>query len=474
MTQMYKILIYYLPETNTLSCCKNKSRDLSYVYRSRTSGARMQKIDREIFNLTIPNVISNISLPLISSVDTALMGSLSSLHLTAVGLGSMLFGFLYWNMGFLRMSTTGVVAQAYGAKKMGETHDAFIRALLLGLLAAIIILIFRAPLFDFLSSVLNLNSDQEPMVQQYFQIRIFDAVPSLLLFVIMGWCFGMQNARIPMIVTICINLINVFLSAYLVIGQDMGIAGVAYGTLFAQYLGLLLILLLVYKTYGAVFVAQQKRIKVYVQHVGALLSVNRDIFLRTLLLSTVFLTIYKFSNSISAEIMAINIVFLQFANWTSYSLDGYAYALESLTGKYKGMGNAHELNKVIQRGMYWALLSAVGLSGIFYFFFEPIFMLFIQNSEIELLTQARNFKWWIILFPVIGFASYIWDGVYVGLIWSKEMFVSMLLAAIVYFSFYYSIGIHYYNNGIWLAFWLFLIVRAAGQWFWYSKYQKKA
>ena len=194
-------------------------------------------IDSEIFRLAWPNIISNVSVPLLSSVDTALMGSLSPLHLGAVGLGSMIFNFFYWNFGFLRMGTTGMTAQAYGKKDDRAITLHLFRALLVAGTISSILLLFQHWIADVGIWVMQSESEMYDLIYIYVTTRIWDAPATLGLYVLFGWLFGMQNARIPMFITIGLNLVNIFLSYTFIVEWGWGIQGVALGTVFAQYLG---------------------------------------------------------------------------------------------------------------------------------------------------------------------------------------------------------------------------------------------
>ena len=197
-------------------------------------------MNKEILRLAIPNIISNVSVPLLSTVDTALMGRLSEVHIGAVGVGAMIFNFIYWNFGFLRMGTTGMTAQAYGRDTQTGIINTLGRALLVvGILAAIL-LITQDPLGRISFYLMNINADQEALVRQYFYIRIWAAPATLGLYAFMGWFLGMQNAIFPLILTVAINVVNIVLSFYFVRVLGMDVEGVAWGTLIAQYFGLLL------------------------------------------------------------------------------------------------------------------------------------------------------------------------------------------------------------------------------------------
>ena len=322
-------------------------------------------MNREILRLAIPNILSNISVPLISSFDTALMGGLGGTHIAAVGLGSMAFNFVYWNFGFLRMGTTGLTAQAYGRESAAEQAQALIRGALLALVIGLVLVLLQSPLVRFTEWLLNIRADQIALVEEYFFIRIIAAPAALLQMVLLGWFFGRQNAIWPLILTLVVNSCNLGLSYYLVAGLGWGIAGVAWGTVAAQYLGLLLGLgFLVYGKYRHrewPLSRSLLHLRSGAVSLGAFFRINRDIFIRTICLTLSFAFFYNRANALDATTatVAANVILLQLVNWLSYGVDGFAFAAESLVGKYAGAKRKQDLFRVIRLIFAWGM----GLAG---------------------------------------------------------------------------------------------------------------
>ena len=191
-------------------------------------------INKEILRLAIPNILSNISIPLLSTVDTVLVGNLSASHIGAVGLGAMIFNFIYWNFGFLRMGTTGLTAQSFGKSDDIAITETLSRALILALILALIILLLQSPLLSLLSWFLNVDGSVQTFVNEYFFTRVWAAPATFMLYGLLGWYFGMQNAIIPLILTLIINVANIIVSWVLVKHFNMDVKGVALGTVVAQ------------------------------------------------------------------------------------------------------------------------------------------------------------------------------------------------------------------------------------------------
>jgi MATE family multidrug resistance protein len=430
------------------------------------------KLNKEILQLAIPNIISNISVPLISSVDTGLMGSLSALHIGAVGLGSMIFNFIYWNFGFLRMGTTGMTAQAYGKNNPAAMVHTWGRSLLIALLFSSLILLFQQPLANLGFSLMNVASNQYDLVATYFYIRIWAAPASLVLVVMMGWFFGMQNAIYPLILTLIINVTNIVASYILVHYYHLGVAGVAYGTVIAQYVGVLSALFLFLFKYKYLFKSFERSVLLAGEEFLGFVRINSDIFLRTFCLTIAFGFFYSQSAAAGAEILAVNTILMQFLNWMSFGVDGFAYAAESLVGKYTGANQPATTKKTIQLSMYWGMGLAACFSLIYGIFGVNLIQLF--TDQASLVEAATPYLWWMVLLPIVGTPCYIWDGIFVGLTAVKAMRNSMLVALLAYLICYLVLS-HFYtdpaflSNVLWLSLITFLVVRGLVQWLLYKR-----
>ena len=427
-------------------------------------------MNKEILRLAIPNVISNISIPLLSTVDTALMGRLSELHLGAVGIGAMIFNILYWNLGFLRMGTTGITAQAYGKKDKVEIIHTLGRAMLLVILLSSLLVLFRQPLAHWMIQLMNISEAQIPLVQNYFFIRIWAAPATIALFAILGWFFGMQNAVLPLVLTIVINVVNIIGSYYMVHILGWGIAGVAWGTVLAQYVGVLVALILFWINYRTFIKMFHRKALYQLEALKSFLRINKDIFIRTVCLTTAFGFFYRQSAAQGASILAINVILLQFINWMSYGVDGFAYASESLVGKYKGAGVEQQLNEAIRLSFFWGIGLALVYTLSYFLFSDMLLGLF--TDQAHLLVESQSYLIWIILFPLIGTPCYIWDGVFIGLTASKAMRQTMLIALSIYIGAYYLLPDALSNHALWLALLLFMAARGGLQWYWYHRFVK--
>ncbi len=422
-------------------------------------------MNKEILRLAIPNIISNISVPLLSTVDTALMGRMSELHIGAVGLGAMIFNFVYWNFGFLRMGTTGITAQAFGKRSDSEMAQTLGRALMVAIILAALVLVLQIPLAKMSYFLMNISDLQLGLVAEYFDIRIWAAPATLALYAFMGWFFGMQNAIFPLILTVFINVVNIVCSVLFIKVWGMEVDGVAYGTLIAQYAGVVLAIVLWFAKYG--YLAKEITIKAIkqVDKLKSFLTINRDIFIRTFCLTFAFGFFYSQSSAAGETMLAVNVILLQFLNWMSYGVDGFAFASESLVGKYAGAKDKFNLNKSINYSFLWGMGMAGGISLMYWIFGVQLIGVFTDQPDI--ISQTGPFLFWMIIFPIISTPCYIWDGVFIGLTASVAMRNTMILALGIYLLSHFLLYNQFGNNGLWLALLVFMGARGVFQMIYY-------
>ncbi len=416
-------------------------------------------MNKEILRLAIPNIISNISIPLLSTVDTALMGRMSILHVGAVGLGSMIFNFIYWNFGFLRMGTTGMTAQAFGQKNNASIINTLGRALITSLVLAFLVMALMIPLGNV--SFQLLEAQDNILVSDYFYTRIWAAPATLGLYAFMGWFFGMQNAIYPLILTIVINVANIGFNFLFVYHFGMDVKGVALGTVIAQYIGIILAFFLFYYKYAEYLKHVQKEVLLKWEDLKKFLSINSDIFLRTLCLTFAFGFFYNRSSGGGDTILAVNVILLQFVNWMSYGVDGFAFASESLVGKYAGAKDRPNTNKAIRLSFIWGMVLAILFAAVYGLFGKEL--LYIFTDKENLVDASIPFLYWMVLYPILAFPCYLWDGIFIGLTASKAMRNSMLVSVLLYVLAYFIFMPTFDNNRLWLILLIFMVARGAIQ-----------
>lgn len=425
-------------------------------------------MDKKIFRLAVPNIITNITVPLLGMIDIAIAGRLgAAVFIGAIALGSNIFNMIYWNFGFIRMSSSGFAAQAYGARNLTETMNVFIRSLAIGLGIGMLIVLLQYPIGKFALSLIQSGEESRQHVETYFRTVVWGAPAVLGLYAFKGWFIGMQNAKIPMTVAILNNVLNIALSFTFVFGFGMKVEGIALGTVLSQWVSFAVATAFWWRYYG--------RLRKYIRRDSVLerasvrlfFRVNADVFVRTFLL-TLVTTFFTFVSSGMGEVvLAVNALLMQFFMLFSYFMDGFAYAGEALTGRFIGARNPVMLRLMLRRIFFWGLVvSAVSI--VLYALF-PDRILHIFTNDGEVIESAQKYLFWTVLIPVTGFAAFLWDGIFIGATASKEMRNAMIYSSIVFFACYFATVPVWGNNGLWLAFILYLSVRGITQTIWAKK-----
>ncbi|MEA3316761.1 MAG: MATE family efflux transporter [Bacteroidota bacterium] len=420
-------------------------------------------MNKQILHIAIPNIISNITVPLLGIVDIALVGHLDSkVYIGAIALGTMIFNFIYWGFSFLRMGTSGFAAQAYGQRNLQESTLILSRGIIVAIGGAILLIIMQIPISWLSFTIINGSSEVEFYAKEYFFIRIWAAPATISLYAITGWFIGMQNAKFPMIIAITINILNIVFNILLIKVFDMKSAGVALGTVLAQYSGLIISVVLLLKYYGKLSkyinlakTLQAKALKIFY-------AVNKDIFIRTICLIFVLSFFTAVSAAKGDTILAVNTLLLQFFTIFSYITDGFAYAGEAIIGKYYGAKDKQKLFTATKLLFLWGALLALFFTLTYYLFNDKLILLFTDNDIV--IEQVKPYLFWTILLPLATFSAFIWDGIYIGATASAGMRNSMLISTIlVFFPAYYIFNNLWGNNGLWFAFLIFMLSRGIMQ-----------
>lgn len=424
-------------------------------------------MNRRILNLAVPNIISNVTVPLLSMVDISLVGHLdvnSKLHIGAISLGTMLFNFIYWSFSFLRMGTSGFAAQAYGRGDYRETMLVLSRAVSVAIGGAIFLIVLQYPIAKVGFYLLNGSKEVEALAREYFFIRIWAAPATIGLYALTGWFIGMQNARIPMSIAITVNLLNIGFNYTLIHYFGMASDGVALGTVIAQYCGFILALYIFFKRHSDLLKYWSYKAMLELKALKLFFAVNRNIFIRTICLIFVMTFFTAQSADIGDTTLAVNSVLLQFFMFFSFVMDGFAYAAEALTGRFVGEQSKVKLTKTVKLLFLWG----IGFSSLFtlVYIFLGDHILFLLTDNKEVLKGSEDFIYWVWGIPLITFTAFLWDGIFIGATASSSMRNAMLLSTLVFFipGYYLLVG-PMGNHGLWLAFLLFQLSRGVIQTF---------
>jgi len=417
---------------------------------------------QKIFAIALPMMLSNISVPLLGLVDTAVIGHLpESYYLAGVAVGSMVVTLLFWILVFLRMSTTGLVAQAVGANNHPQVLRLLMQSIFIALILAIIILLLQSPLSSLAFHFVEGSDKVLYYAQQYFDIRIWSAPAALINMVLLGWLLGMQNAKAPMLLLIVANTVNILLDLLFVVGFEWGVAGVAWASLCADYIALACGLFIVYRTIKPFYTQGDiTRLSKQVFNFKALapfILLNRDIFIRTLCLQVTYTFMTMQGVKLGDDIVSANSVLMHFLLIISFSMDGLAYAVEALVGKNIGQRCLQKLRESIYLTLFWGTIFSIIQLLLFYLFGS---WLIEQITSIEAVQkEAMRYLPWLILIPLTAMLGFVFDGVFIGMTRGTDMRNSMLFSLLVVYFPVWFIFANEGNHALWIAMNAFMLAR---------------
>lgn len=422
-------------------------------------------MNKQILHIALPSIISNITVPLLALVDTTIVGHLGSAsYIAAIALGGMIFNMIYWLFNFLRMGTGGLTAQAYGANQHQATSYILLRSLTIAGGIALTLLLLQRPIFQVTFHFVTATAEVRSLASIYFNILIWGAPAMLALYSFTGWFLGMQNARIPMCIAITQNVVNIAVSTLLVFGCHLKIEGVALGTLISQYTALLLAVIFCLTKFD---VKQHFELKAIldINTLKRFFQINRDIFLRTLCLIAVT-TYFTSAGSTQGEVtLAANTLLMQFFIIFSYFMDGFAYAGEALGGRYFGAHDRLNFQRVTRCLFAWG--GALSVLFFFIYFLSGTSLLHLLTNDSQVINRAQQYLPIIYFIPLISFAAFLFDGLYIGTTTTRYMLISMFCASAAFFVLINVCTLS--NTLLWLAFLVYLGGRGLMQAFLFKK-----
>ena len=417
--------------------------------------------DRDIWRIAAPMILSNVSVPLLGMVDTGVVGHLeSSVYLGAVAIGSTIFSFIYMGMNFLRMGTTGIAAQRFGANDNDGLRVSLGQAIIVAILIAAVLIGLQNPIGQLALRLIGGDPSVQAYALEYFHIRIWSAPGTLANYVLIGWFLGLQNARVPLLIFLTINITNIVLDLVFVIGLGMKVDGVALASVIAEYAGL---------TVGLGFVIRALRERAGhwplasftdVRAYGAYFAVNANLFIRTMALMFTFAFVTAQGARLGGVILAANAILMNLQTLTAFVLDAFAHAAEALVGKAIGEKRRDALEKSVRLTLKWSLFFAVGFL-VFYLFAGPFLVRLLTDLQ-DVRDTSMQFLPWLIVSPLVSVWSFLYDGVYVGATRAREMRDIMVISTLVIFLPAWFLLQGYGNHGLWLAFTLFMASRGIG------------
>lgn len=424
----------------------------------KLSSAPQRAIHRRIAALTVPAVIASVTTPLLGLMDTALTGHMGSggVYLAAIALGSNAFNLLYWMFGFLRMGTSGMAAQAHGAVGRSGATVVFVRSLAVALCASLLLMLLFYPLSDAYRYFMAPDLEVWASTGRYLSILVAGIPAVLATTVLTGWFIGMQLARQAMWMSIAIDVVNLGVSLILVLGFDLKVEGVAYGTLAAQWTGVVIGAAMIIKRLD--FSGFSWREVWAADKIKRFVSVNLHIFLRTLCMIAVTLWFTRVGAMQGTAVLAANAVLLQFFLLFSYFTDGVAYAAEALVGFAVGAGDRRGLNHTLRALSVWGGGIALLFTAVYLIGGDEIISLLTDESSIR--DVAHRYLPWAVAIPLAGIVSFIGDGVCIGATRTLAMLLSVAVATAVFFVLIAALLPLMGNDGLWLAFVCYLFFRS--------------
>ena len=413
-------------------------------------------------------ILSNVSVPLLGMVDTGVTGHLDNpVYLGAVAIGAAIFTFLYMGMNFLRMGTTGIAAQSFGAGDNDGLRASLGQALIVGLLIALVLLALQNPIAQIAMKILGGDVETQTLAHEYFSIRIWSAPGTLANYALIGWFIGLQNARVPLLIFLTINITNIVLDLLFVVVMGMTVDGVALASVVAEYSGLLV---------GAVSAVSMLRKRaghwpfarlINVTAYRDFFAINANLFMRTMALMFTLTFITAQGARMGGLVLAANAILMNFQHLTAFGLDGFAHAAEALVGKSIGEGRRDALEHSVNLTLKWSLVFALIFTALYLAAGPLIISLLTDLPDVR--ETAIRYLPWMIASPLVSVWCFLYDGVYVGATRAKDMRNVMVLSALFVFLPAWYLLRPMGNDGLWLAFLLFMASRGLGMHIGYKK-----
>ena len=417
-------------------------------------------MNRSVLKLAVPSIFANITVPLVGMVDLAIAGRLGDASVIgAVAIATMLFDLLYWNMAFLRLGTGGLIAQAFGRGDNKEISRVFVQGISTAALLALFVLAIQYLFVKAAFLFIECTPQVQNLATEYFFIRIWAAPATISLYVFKGFFIGMQNTVIPMAVELTINVTNILASIYFALYTPMGFAGIAAGTVVAQYSGMALSIVFLFSRYRYLFADVKILACIKLGEMKSFFVLNADLLVRSLC----FLFVYVGFTSLSAKYgdvaLAVCSIMMKLMMLFSYFVDGFAYAAEALTGRFIGAKDATSLHRAVKIIFVWS--GIIGVVSTFVYLFAADDMILLMTKDTNVIEASGEYIGWMLVMPIISCLAFTWDGVYIGATASKAIRNSMLWAVVGFFAVYYALSHSLGLHALWGAYIIHLLARSA-------------
>lgn len=433
------------------------------------TGGNIKKtgLNREILRLSVPAIISNVTVPLLGLCDTAISGHLGEGYfLGAIAVGTMMLNVIVWLVGFLRMGTTGLVAQAFGRKDADNMASILTMSLFIAIIISMSVIILQLPLQELLMKIVGAETEVRLLAAEYFSICIWGVPAIMMTMAFTGWFIGRQSTFLPMIIAVASNVVNIIISYVLSFPLGLGFKGIAIGTLVANWCGLVMCIFAARRSMKGVRMLTALGTSIRSVGIRRFFGVNSDLFFRSACVMLVTMGVTSAGARLGNTVLATNAVMMQFFTFFSFFMDGFAFTGEALCGRYMGEKNDKMLGRCISALLKWAVGLAVTFTIIYLFSWKLIVSLL--TDVIEIRESIADYKIFLLLIPATTVAAFIFDGFYIGLTKTRRMLVTALFAMVVFFSIVAISGgmagllTAGNNNWLWVAFLTYLFIRGAG------------
>ena len=413
-----------------------------------------------LFKLSIPIFFSNLAIPLVGIVDTSLMGHLSSSSfLAATSIATSIMTMILWSFGFLRMGTVGLVAQSLGKGDYREIVLITLRNISIACALSILIILMKYPILIMIENYFNMSKETFDLIKKYISVRILSAPAELVIYVFVGVYLGLQKTKISSLLIIFYSILNILLSIYFVKNLDLEIYGVALGTVLSSYVTVFIFTLFTYFYFKNNFNIIPRYRKVFVfKKLLKLLSINFDLFIRTVLLTFAFLWITYQSSKLGEDYLAANTILLQFIVISAFFLDAYAFSTEGVVGYSLGRKIKKSFLSVVSSSFQLSFYTSLIISLIYLLFYKHIINVLTDLDYIKFI--AYGFIFWVIIIPPFASLSYQFDGIFIGTSQTAEIRNSMIISVILYIIISIYLIKFFNNNGIWLSLLVLMILRS--------------
>lgn len=415
-------------------------------------------MNKRILQLAVPSILANITIPLVGVVDTAIVGHISDASaIGGIAIGTMLFDLLYWNFGFLRVGTSGMTAQAFGRGDRKECTRLLTQSLGIVGIATLAIWVLQWLFVTAVLACVPCSPEVASFAREYFFVRIWAAPATLSLLAMKGWFIGMQDTVSPMAVDILVNVVNMVVSYVLAVHTPLGPIGVAYGTLVAQYSGLVLAVMILWLKYHLQSTRAELRAALRWDRMRRLMQLNGNLFIRSLCFMVVYVGFTSLASKYGDTELAVSAILMKLFMLFSYFVDGFAFAGEALVGRYIGERAPRMTRRAVRLLFNWSLGVGLIFTAVYALWGDDCIRLI--TTDMMVIDGARPYMAWLIAMPIVSTLAFMWDGVYVGATAGIQIRNSMIWAAVAfvgaYLACYRWIGV----QAIYVAYFAHLVAR---------------